>query len=403
MAATRKFVEESALFGYLLDRFEDGVASPVAYPDHDGFSTVTAADAFQRGLQRAQEAGCIVLVEDRGRFRGRLKFVRLADPDALYARIGRAPASRTASAAGTAILQGLQLHPAIEAEVRNAIGAWSRNRSWFKLGPDQAANLRTAIELAQAILDSGHAGLDYRTFSRRTVGDSKALERLEGAVVKLISATLDRTVSTRPRAALAALGLDRFPPPFLLSGSWELDGSSISASLPYVGLPPAEVDRIVFLREPEYILTVENFASFNRHVTDADSDRRGLTIYTGGYPSIAAQAALKRLGSIISDEVPFYHWSDIDPDGVMIFRTVELALNRPLLPHLMNIDLVERHGETPKQATRLKLSELGGSAIEKLAHYMAGSGYKVMEQEELDPEIPGLRAPAELMLKSPQA
>lgn len=390
MAATRRFIDPRALLHHLLDRYERGVASPTGYPDHERFATVTDADVFRRALERAAEAGCIEIVEDRGRNHGRLKFARLVNPGALYAWVGRSPAGPAADAAGTVMLEGLRLHPMIEAEARNAIDAWARNRTWMKLGPDQAPALRIALELAQAIVEKRHLGLDYRTFSRREVSDSKALERLEGTVVKLLRAAIELPLVGKPRAALAALGLERFPPPILLSGPIRLDGVAISSTLPYLGLPPSEIDRVAFARRPEYVLTIENFASFNRHIAEADAGRLGLTVYIGGYPSLAAQTALGRLGSILDPDIAFYHWSDIDPDGVMIFRTIETALERPLLPHLMTIALAEAFGTPPSQPTRLRSGEPAGSAMKELASYMAGPTYKAMEQEQIDPELPGL-------------
>jgi hypothetical protein len=39
---------------------------------------------------------------------------------------------------------------------------------------------------------------------------------------------------------------------------------------------------------------------------------------------------------MLPPEVPFFHWSDIDPDGTWIFRTIEIAIVRPLDPNLMS-------------------------------------------------------------------
>ncbi|UIY29453.1 DUF2220 domain-containing protein [Neorhizobium galegae] len=103
--------------------------------------------------------------------------------------------------------------------------------------------------------------------------------------------------------------------------------------------------RIGFDKPPAYALTIENFASFNRHVLEADPERVGLTLFVGGYPSLATQRALAELGSILPESVPFFHWSDIDPDGTWIFRTIERALGRPLHPHLMSRELAEKFGE----------------------------------------------------------
>ncbi len=187
---------------------------------------------------------------------------------------------------------------------------------------------------------------------------------------------------------MATLGLERFGPPLLLSGALTLDGVTVPPSLPYLGLPPGEIRRVGFGRTPAYVLTIENFASFNRHVLEADQDRVGLTIYVGGYPSLATQRALNAVASSLPGEVPFFHWSDIDPDGTWIFRTIERAVGRPLLPHLMSRELAEAYGERPSRASQLRVGEAAGSTISDLVDYLAGPDAKVMEQEEIDPILP---------------
>ena len=184
------------------------------------------------------------------------------------------------------------------------------------------------------------------------------------------------------------LGLEKFAPPLLLSGRLDFDTAELSPVAPsYFGIPPAEASRLRLKQQPRYVLTIENFASFNRHVIEADPDRCGLTVYVGGYPSLATQGALRYLAAAIPVEVPFFHWSDIDPDGTWIFRTVERIINRPLTPHLMTADLAERFGHVPERAVRPPRT-IEGSAIAPLVSYLQSDGAKWLEQEELDPVIP---------------
>ena len=137
-------------------------------------------------------------------------------------------------------------------------------------------------------------------------------------------------------------------------------------------------------------MTIENFASFNRHVAEADPERVGVTIYVGGYPSLATQEALRSLGAGVPDDVCFFHWSDIDPDGTWIFRTIERAVGKPLTPHLMSAELAEKLGKAPLEAVRPSVAS-EGSAISPLVAYLQRDDAKWLEQEELDPTIPQLR------------
>ncbi|PDT55888.1 hypothetical protein CO678_41315 [Bradyrhizobium diazoefficiens] len=99
-------------------------------------------------------------------------------------------------------------------------------------------------------------------------------------------------------------------------------------------MAPKEADHVRFREPPAYVLTIENLASFNRHVAEADAARLGATLYVGGYPSLASQQALRTISAMVSEQTPIFHWSDIDPDGTWIFHTMERAVGRPILPHL---------------------------------------------------------------------
>jgi hypothetical protein len=270
------------------------------------------------------------------------------------------------------------------------LSVWSRAKSWSGFVPADAERLRTAFILAQAVLDGLHTGVDYRTFSRRVAGDSKALERIEGAVVRLLSEVRDLPpgAGAKPRDALRALGLEKFAPPLLISGRVDLSDADLSnTSLLYLGIPPNEAGRIRFREPPAYLLTIENFASFNRHVVEADPDRTGTTVYVGGYPSLGTQQALRTLAAALPAAVPIFHWSDIDLDGTWIFRTIELAVGRTLRPHLMSQEIAERLGSVPaaKSGYRPCPPESG---IFALAEYLARDDARMLEQEELDPRLP---------------
>jgi hypothetical protein len=384
----RRFTDAKALFGDLLDRHETGTESPIAYPDYAAFASVVAADAFIRDLRRAEEAGAVHLATGSGRQRGQVSHVRLVAPAALYGLLGRTPISDIAVDARSRLTEGLELHPDLLDAVSGIVTTWSRAKAWNALGPQDVDKLRDALMLAQAILDRRHVGADYRTFSRRIAGDSKALERVEGSVVRLLTGLLDLPPGAKPREALRTLGLEKFAPPLLIAGRVDLAGADLSGASPlYLGIPPNEADRIRFREPPAYLLTIENFASFNRHVIEADPGRTGTTLYVGGYPSLATQHALHTLVSLLTDTIPVFHWSDIDPDGSWIFRTIEKAIGREVRPHLMSADIAEQLGKIAPR--RLPLTKCPPeSGIYSLCKYLERNDAKTLEQEELDPHLP---------------
>lgn len=174
----------------------------------------------------------------------------------------------------------------------------------------------------------------------------------------------------------------------LISGRLDFDVAELSAAGPkYFGISPDEVRRLRVREKPQYVLTIENFASFNRHVREADPERAGVTIYVGGYPSMATQDALRTLATTLPTDVPFYHWSDIDPDGTWIFCTIETSISRALKPHLMSADLADRLGKAPTERLRLPAGPVT-SAISDLIDYLRRDDAKWLEQEELDPVLP---------------
>jgi Uncharacterized protein conserved in bacteria C-term(DUF2220)/Uncharacterized protein conserved in bacteria N-term (DUF3322) len=384
----RSFTDAKELLGDLLDRYEGGTASPIGYPHYSAFADVSEIDRFVRKLQEAEAAGAIRIAKGRGQNGDQIAHVRLEAVSRLYDLLGRRPVGELAAEARGRLLDGLDLPNELEAPLAAIRAAWDRGRAWQGFAARDAERLRIALLLAKAILENKHRGVDYRTFSRRIAGDSKALEKVEGVVVRLLGSALELPPSARSKDALRTLGLEKFAPPMLLAGRIDFDKAELSLARPtYFGIPPAEACRVRLREKPRYLLTIENFASFNRHVIEADPEGEGLTIYVGGYPSLATQDALRYFARAVPAAVPFFHWSDIDPDGIWIFRTVERIVARPLAPHLMTSDLAETLGRAPAEALRPPRNA-ENSAISSLVTYLQSDGAKWLEQEELDPTLP---------------
>ena len=390
----RCFTDAQALLAHLLDRHEAGTSSPIAYPDYPAFVSVVATDAFIRELQQAEQAGAVSIACGKGARRDQIVHVRLGAAGALYRHLGRSPVTDVAVDAHCRLIKGLALHPGLLKAATDVMSVWSRAKSWNGFPLDDVDKLRNTFMLAQGVLDGRHAGIDYRTFSRRVAGDSKALERTEGTVVRLLRGILDLPPGARPREAFRTIGLEKFAPPLLISGPVDFAEADLSRAAPlYLGIPPSEAEKIRFRDRPAYFLTVENFASFNRHVIEADPDRLGVTIYVGGYPSLATQEALRTLAAMLPNTIPIFHWSDIDADGTWIFRTIERAVGRTLRPHLMSPEIAERSGRAPAEKIELRPCPRD-SGIFLLAEYLAREDARTLEQEELDPELPVDLAPA---------
>jgi Uncharacterized protein conserved in bacteria C-term(DUF2220) len=139
--------------------------------------------------------------------------------------------------------------------------------------------------------------------------------------------------------------------------------------------------------KPAGLLTIENYASFNRYVREVRDNT--LVIYTGGFPSVAAVELLKKLLAMIDSEVPFFHWGDIDAGGLRIFRYLEETLPRAPSPHLMTRGLAEVYGAPADRDPTLDAIARSSSAVASLAKWLAhGECVRHLEQEALDPVSP---------------
>ena len=183
----RRFTDAQTLLADLLDRHEAGTASPIAYPDYAAFVSVVATDLFIKELQQAEQAGAVSIACGKGTRGDQIVHVRLGAADALYQHLGRSPIAEVAVDAHSRLVKGLALHPGLLKAASEVMSTWSRAKSWNGFPWDDVDRLRNGFMLAQGVLDGRHAGIDYRTFSRRVAGDSKALERTESAVVRLFA------------------------------------------------------------------------------------------------------------------------------------------------------------------------------------------------------------------------
>jgi hypothetical protein len=92
--------------------------------------------------------------------------------------------------------------------------------------------------------------------------------------------------------------------------------------------------------DPEFIMTVENWTSFNGQCREVG---RGAVIYTHGFPPSSVRMLVGRMAALWP-RAPIYHWGDVDAGGLLIADSIREAAGRPVKLHLMTVSLAERHG-----------------------------------------------------------
>jgi hypothetical protein len=385
-------VEASHLLGVLLDRHERQpvrVRAVALRPDTSSLG-VHDLDRFHEELRSAESAGAIALVWGKRERAHLLEQIRLVDANRLYAYLGRSPASERSAAAVERIAAPVAVAPSWILELIDELqAAWSRGASAYGLSIDDIEQAASLLKILAALDRQEHVGLDSRTFSQRATGNSKTLELVRSKLVAVARAKLG--MEELPSAAvLQRLGLEKFAQPLFVAGPLQLEGKlgvvDLASVRPFVAVPVPDAGRLRAPRQPDYILTIENLSSFNRQVREVD-DPQAIVIYLAGFPGPSVMAALADI--LQQTSVTFFHWGDIDPGGLRIFRHLEERLPRPPLPHLMSIDVARSVGRPAAPDLSLRRIASSPSGIAELAAYLSSDSSPMMvEQEALDPVRP---------------
>jgi hypothetical protein len=396
-----------ALLNLLLDRFEAprarvrDITQPIDYTTVGG---PAAQDEFHRVLRDAKRTGAVALERARiGHFTGEFARVRLVDPDRLYAFLVRAPATTIADKAHQdveAAIPEILADPYFRDIEQEAVGAWKNNKSFLGLSPAQVETLIAVLRLTYGIVHLSGGDIDHRTFSRRIVKDSKALERSEGRVAQLLKRRDPTLAGEEPREILQASGIVRRAhllqvkgPLRLSSDMLQIDGTGDV----FIGLPWTAVRQATLARAVDYIITIENPTSFWRYSKEIEGNY--LALLTDGFPArdvLSSMAHLIRIAHLMAADTPLYHWGDIDTGGLRIAAHLEDTFETPIRLHQMDQALASTLG-SPLHS-RKGLESLAGrpGEIGTLARWLRTAGAKMLEQEELDPKSPRPAATARI-------
>lgn len=337
-------------------------------PDYEAMRSLDELKRFRAVLEDAARQGAVDLVwTPRDDSPQSLRSITLKDGDALAVFLGRPRAAAEADAAATDLDAALVQAPGWVRDLMAEVTAGWRTRHPVLQGlpVNDAARAAQLVALLTAVERDDHVGLDMRTVSRRACGDSKACERLQAAMAAALRRRFSDLPDGRPRDVLAAVGLEKFPQPVLVRGTLRLPDGMVLAARPYVGLPSDWAEAAEPAAPPAYVLTIENLASFNRHVREVVDD--GLIVLSNGFPSRTTLAFLMRLDRLLPASVPFLHWGDVDAGGLRILRHMDSRLSRPVAPHHM------------------PLGAEWARTADEMAAYLERPDAALIEQEEQDP------------------
>jgi Uncharacterized protein conserved in bacteria C-term(DUF2220) len=189
----------------------------------------------------------------------------------------------------------------------------------------------------------------------------------------------------------AHIGLERYSHPVHLKGPILVDGGFgrlvDGIAKPFASVHPEMLPQLAVLEAPTAVLTIENYASFNRQVREIEDG--SLIVYTGGFPSAGVIDLLSKVLRALPMDVPFFHWGDIDVGGLRIFRYLEENLPRGPQPHQMTKELAYSYGQPADPDASLASIAKSSSSVSHLAQWLAfGPEVRHLEQEALEPKSP---------------
>jgi hypothetical protein len=198
---------------------------------------------------------------------------------------------------------------------------WSRGEAAYRLMAGQVDAAKEFFTLLASISRQEARGLDARSFSHQAANDTKAFDRHASRLAAVLGVQIGQ-----PGAAAdviwAHIGLERFSHPVHLKGPVAVEGASgrliDGRARPFVSIHPEMFSQLSVLERPTAILTIENYASFNRQVREIEDG--SLVVYTGGFPAAGVIELLSKVLTTVSADVPYLHWGDVDAGCVRIFR-----------------------------------------------------------------------------------
>ena len=386
-----------ALLLKLLSQADRGGRETIPISEHsasDYFSVtdLSGRDSIHSYLENAEKSNAILLDRGRGAESQDLIRIRLLDADKLaeWLEVPRACAyAELIEKELTPLLE--DANDWLQEAFGYAMSSWTLGKMAFRISfkdTDAAVNL---FKVALSVSNNEHRDLDMRTYSVRVLNDSKAIEGMLNKLALLLRRNPEWNQFDDNNELFRMLGLEKFPPPIYIKGPLFIkycnEDWDISTLRPFVGISPDMVSDIKLTRNVPYVLTVENLASFQRHVREIDDD--SIVIFSGGFPSPALTHILKLIDQCVPDGNRYLHWGDRDVGGIRIFSHIESNISRhTLIPHLMNEGAFVESVFNKNEIKHLTVYSAKESSAGNMAKYWLENKLGPIEQESQDPISP---------------
>lgn len=291
--------------------------SEVSFRAYFDLGSRRETDDFHAVMRHAERSGAIGIEWDNlAGENGQIRRIVLKNRDQLASLLAVTPLWLECQQA-TEILSDSQDHPG----VRRLLDAWHEGKRPRGIGPDKAWDVLQSMRVITALKQAEFEDVPVRQLSANLFKDSK---KIEGLLPILDFMTQDDETCSLARSSeevLATLGLVRFPQPTLIAGCATLifkDDDKIRVPSPYLGVAPQSLERIEVASDARYLLTVENYTTFNEIAKGKAGPLEGVVIYTAGMPSPSFLRSYSLALSSTSQGIPIYHWGDIDLGGFRI-------------------------------------------------------------------------------------
>jgi hypothetical protein len=343
--------------------------------------------AWRERLEGSEHSGAVALVRGAGNRRGVIERARLVNADRLARDLGIVRAGERAATAVAVAREACDGREGMEAAVEAAARKWERGEDWCRLPADPDL-VRTAFAAAGGLFDVAF-GTHFRAASAQAAGSSKFLERHGATVCAILRHALELPPEMGQNEIWEMLGLVRFRHPVCLRAPVSFaDRAGVSvpgSAVPWSAVNPDIVESCrPSGSEPTFVVTVENWTSFNGQCGDIP---RGAVVYTSGFPPPPVRQLVNRMASIWPN-IPFFHWGDVDAGGLLIADSIRNAAGKTVKLHLMTPELAEHYGQKHRPLTRIAGIAVRDDDFGRLAGYLSGEDCRVFEQEKLRPTDP---------------